>query len=131
MERAFAAGTVDEYLAALPDIQRSALESVRRVIRDAVPGATERIGYQIPMFEYHRHYLVGLSATEEGCCLHLMSPPLARQLAGPLAESLAGGELLGCTVHFSAQQPLSEETVRRVVGLRAAEVDASVFARAR
>jgi uncharacterized protein YdhG (YjbR/CyaY superfamily) len=127
MERGYPAGTVDEYLAALPEMQRSALESVRRVIRDAVPEATERIGYQIPMFEYHRHYLVGLSVSDDECCLHLMSPPLARQLAGPLAE----GELLGCTVHFSPEQPLSEETVRRIVALRTAEVDASVFARSR
>ncbi|WP_411700972.1 iron chaperone [Conyzicola sp.] len=127
MERGYPAGTVDEYLAALPEIQRSALESVRRMIRAAAPGVTERLGYQIPMFEYHRNYLLGLSVADGDCCLHLMSPPLARQLAGPLAE----GELLGCTVHFAAERPLSEETVRRIVGLRTAEIDASVFARSR
>jgi uncharacterized protein YdhG (YjbR/CyaY superfamily) len=120
MERGYPAGTVDEYLAAVPEEQRAVLESMRRVILDAIPGGSERIGYEIPMFEYHRRGLVGLSVAQHYCSLHLMSPPLARQLAGTLAE----GDLVGCTVHFTADRPLSESTVRRIVRMRVAEVDA-------
>jgi uncharacterized protein YdhG (YjbR/CyaY superfamily) len=121
MERGYPAGTVDEYLAAVPEEQRAALESVRRVILDAIPDGSERIGYQIPMFEYHRRGLVGLSFADGYCCLHLMSPPLARAVAGFLDE----GELLVCTVHFTADRPLGEATVRRIVAMRVAEVDAA------
>jgi len=120
MERGYPPVTVDEYLAAVPEDQRSALEKIRRVILDAADGITERIGYQVPMFEYHRRGLVGLSVSQQYCCLHLMSPPLARELADALGE----GELVGCTVHFTADRPLSESTVRRIVRMRVAEVDA-------
>ena len=126
MERGFPAATVDEYFAALPEAQRKTLEPVRRVILSAIPGGSERISYQIPMFEYHRLGLVGLSVAQEFCSLHLMSPPLARELAGPLADALTEGELVGCTVHFTPERPLSAATVRRIVALRIAEVDARV-----
>jgi len=120
MERGFPASTVDEYFAAIPEAQRSVLGPIRRAILDAIPGGAERIGYQIPMFEYQRRGLVGLSVAQQYCSLHLMSPPLARELAGTLAE----GDLVGCTVHFTAERPLSEATVRRIVRMRVAEVDA-------
>ena len=120
MERGFSATTVDEYLAAVPEAQRSVLEPIRRWILAAIPGGSERIGYQIPMFEYQRRGLVGLSVAQQHCSLHLMSPPLARELHGTLAE----GDLVGCTVHFTAERPLSEATVRQIVRMRVAEVDA-------
>jgi uncharacterized protein YdhG (YjbR/CyaY superfamily) len=120
MERGYLAGTVDEYFAAIPEAQRSIIEPVRRAILDAIPGGAERIGYQIPMFEYQRRGLVGLSVAQQYCSLHLMSPPLARELADTLTE----GDLVGCTVHFTAERPLSEATVRRIVRMRVAEVDA-------
>jgi len=119
MERAYPATTVDEYFAAIPPAQRAALEPIRRWILAAIPGGSERIGYQIPMFEYQRRGVIGLSVTQETCALHLMSPPLARALAGTLAE----GELEGCTVHFTAERPLSEATVQRIVRMRLSEVD--------
>ena len=122
MERGYPAHTVDEYLAAIPDAQRAALAPIRRVILEAIPGAGEHIGYGIPIFDYRRRGLVGLSVAKEHCSLHLMSPPLARELAGTLSE----GDLVGCTVHFTPERPLSEATVRRIVRMRVAEVDASV-----
>lgn len=122
MERGFSAGTVDEYFAAIPEAQRSVLEPIRRWILAAIPGGSERIGYQIPMFDYQRRGLVGLSVAQQYCSLHLMSPPLARELQGALSE----GDLVGCTVHFTAERPLSEATVRQIVRMRVAEVDARV-----
>lgn len=40
--------TVDEYFAALPSDQAKELKKVRKVIRAAIPGATERIAYGMP-----------------------------------------------------------------------------------
>ena len=120
MERGYPAATVDDYLAAIPEAQRSALEPIRRWILAAIPGGSERIGYQIPMFEYQRRGLVGLSVAQQYCSLHLMSPPLARALKDQLTE----GDLVGATLHFTADDPISEETVRLIVARRIAEVDA-------
>jgi len=120
MERGYAATTVDEYLAAIPDDQRGALEPIRRVILDAIPDSAEHIGYGVPIFDYRRRGLVGLSVAKEYCSLHLMSPPLARELAPSITE----GDLVGATLHFTPDNPLSEETVRLIVARRVAEVNA-------
>jgi uncharacterized protein YdhG (YjbR/CyaY superfamily) len=124
MERGYPAHTVDEYLAAIPDAQRAALAPIRRVILEAIPGAGEHIGYGIPIFDYRRRGLVGLSVAKEHCSLHLMSPPLARELKGLLAE----GDLEGATLHFTPEAPLSETTVRLIVQRRIAEIDAPLMA---
>src|SRR2546430_11395858 len=44
------AKTIDEYLAALSDDKRSALERLRKTIRSAAPKAEECISYQLPAF---------------------------------------------------------------------------------
>jgi uncharacterized protein YdhG (YjbR/CyaY superfamily) len=120
MERGFAASTVEEYLAAVPPEQRAAIDAVRQVILAAVPGCSEHIGYGVPIFDYGKRGLVGLSVAENYCSLHLMSPPLARQLKTQITE----GDLVGATLHFTPDEPLSEGTVRLIVERRMAEVDA-------
>ena len=45
-----AVASIEEYIAALPEEQRAALEELRRTIRAVAPGATEAISYQIPSF---------------------------------------------------------------------------------
>lgn len=127
MEPGYVAKTVEEYLAAIPEAQRAALEPIRLVIMDAIPDSAEHIGYGVPIFDYRRHSLVGLSVAEEFCSLHLMSPPLARELK----EALDEGELVGATLYFTPDSPLSEATVRLIVAKRIAEIEAREFAKAR
>ncbi|MGW4480920.1 iron chaperone [Rhodococcus triatomae] len=40
--------SVDEYIASFPDETREVLGLIRRTLHEAVPGAAERISYQIP-----------------------------------------------------------------------------------
>ena len=44
--------SVDDYLAALPEEPRVALEKLRKTIKAAAPGATETISYQMPTFKH-------------------------------------------------------------------------------
>ena len=120
MERGYDAHTVDEYFAAIPEEQRALLQPIRETILDAIPDSEEHIGYGVPIFDYRRHGLVGLSVAQDYCSLHLMSPPLARALKDQLTE----GDLVGATLHFTADDPISEATVRLIVARRIAEVDA-------
>ncbi|WP_175494575.1 iron chaperone [Herbiconiux ginsengi] len=122
MPRGYAAETVEEYLAAVPDEQRPALAAVRAALLAAIPDATEGISYQIPIFSYRGKGLLGLSAAQKHCSLHLMSPPLAKALEAEGA--LTEGRLSGATVQFPNDAPLSEATVRLIVERRIAEVDA-------
>jgi uncharacterized protein YdhG (YjbR/CyaY superfamily) len=43
---------VKDYLAAVPQDKRAALESLRTIVRDVAPGAEEVISYQMPAFRY-------------------------------------------------------------------------------
>lgn len=118
--RGYPADTVEEYLTVVPGQMGRALAAVREHIRAAIPGVTEKIAYGIPIFEYRGKGLVGLSAAQKHCSLHLMSPPAARALADQFSE----GRLVGVTLQFAADAPLSESTVRLIVAHRIAEVDA-------
>jgi uncharacterized protein YdhG (YjbR/CyaY superfamily) len=121
MPRGYAADSVEEYLAAVPAEQRSTLATVRAELLAAIPDATESISYQIPIFSYRGKGLLGLSAAQKHCSLHLMSPPLAEALkrSGELSE----GRLSGATLQFANDVPLGEATVRLIVERRIAEVD--------
>jgi uncharacterized protein YdhG (YjbR/CyaY superfamily) len=112
--------TVGDYLDSLPTASAAALRIVRGRILAEVPDATERVSYGIPIVSYRGHGLVGYSAATKHCSLHLMSPTLAKELAGTLDD----GTVDGATVHFPAGQPLSTETVRLIVVRRIAEADA-------
>ena len=53
--------TIDQYLAALGDDQRAALEKLRKDIRAAAPAVEECISYQIPAFRLDGKLLGGSS----------------------------------------------------------------------
>lgn len=116
----YPATTVEEYLDAVPTAQGAALRAVRDHFLAVVPDAEQVISYQVPTIKYRGAGLVALSVAKAHCSVHLMSPPLARALAGTLTE----GRLSGATLQFDAATPLSAETVRLVATRRMAEVDA-------
>ena len=54
--------TIDEYLAALSNEKRAALEKLRKAIKSAAPKAEECISYQIPTFRLNGRMLVSFAA---------------------------------------------------------------------
>jgi uncharacterized protein YdhG (YjbR/CyaY superfamily) len=64
--------TIDEYLAALSDDKRAALEKLRKIIRAAAPKAEECISYQLAAFR-RDGMLVAFGATANHCAFYLMS----------------------------------------------------------
>ncbi|MBO3083381.1 iron chaperone [Cellulomonas fengjieae] len=118
----YPASTVEEYLDAVPTAQGAALRTVRDRIVDVVPDAEQVISYQVPTIRYRGRGLIALSAATSHCSLHLMSPPVAVELADVLTE----GTLSGATLRFDADAPLSADTVRLIAQLRMAEVDAQL-----
>ncbi len=107
------ATTVDEYLAGVPGPERAALEHLRAVIRAAAPGAEETIGYQMPAYKYHGP-LVFFAAFPHHLSLYGVSRPLLEAFG----DDLAGFEVSGTTIHFTADHPLPDELVTRLVRAR-------------
>ncbi|HEX6368909.1 MAG TPA: DUF1801 domain-containing protein [Longimicrobium sp.] len=106
----------DEYLAALPDDKRSALEQLRRTIRAAAPRAEECISYSLPAFRQNGP-LVGYGATAKHCAFYLMSGSTVEAHR----DDLAGYDTSKGTIRFAADQPLPDALVHRLVQARIAE----------
>ncbi|MEJ7753891.1 MAG: DUF1801 domain-containing protein [Candidatus Limnocylindrales bacterium] len=78
------ATSVEDYLAALPDERRSAVQELRRTIRAAAPEATELISYQMPAFRSHGQFLVSYAAFKN----HYSLFPASESVVDGLGEEL-------------------------------------------
>jgi len=110
------AETVDDYLAAVPEDARAALEKLRKTIKAAAPKATEVISYQIPAYKHHG-LLVGFAALKDHCTFHIMSPDVTRAHAADLKEYRLGK----ASIRFPANKPLPAALVTKLVKARIAE----------
>ena len=117
--------TVDEYLAALPDEPRAALEQLRATIRAAAPEATETLSYKIPTFVHRGRLLLSYAAFKRHYSLFPASEVVRERLGQELAPYLAGKG----TIRVPADRPIPLDLVARVVAARIAEVEAAQRAR--
>ena len=108
--------TIDEYLAALSDDKRAALEKLRKTIRAAAPQAEECISYQLPAFRQNG-MLVGFGATANHCAFYLMSSTTVEAYK----DELKNYDTSKGTIRFQADRPLPATLVRKLVKARIAE----------
>jgi uncharacterized protein YdhG (YjbR/CyaY superfamily) len=108
--------TIDEYLAALNDEQRAALESLRRTIRAAAPRAEECISYGVPAFRLNGP-LVGFGARPNHCAFYLMSS----STISDHKDLLEGYDTSKGAIRFQPDKPLPAALVRKLVRARIAE----------
>ena len=107
--------TIDEYLAALSDDQRTALAKLRNVIRDAVPKAEECISYQVPAFRLDGRMLVAFGAAACHCAFYPGSSAIEAHKGELKAYDTSKG-----TIRFQADKPLPAVLVRKLVKARIA-----------
>ena len=110
------ARTIDEYMAALGDEQRTALERIRKLIHAAAPEAEECISYQLPAFRLNGP-LVAFGATATHCAFYPMSAPTV----AAHRKELEAWETSKGTIRFQPDHPLPAALVRRLVKARLAE----------
>jgi uncharacterized protein YdhG (YjbR/CyaY superfamily) len=109
--------THDEYLAALNDDRRAALQALRESIREAAPDVEECISYQIPAFRLDGKLLVGFGATAKHCAFYLMSSSIVDAYKKEIEDYDTGKG----TIRFDADNPLPAALVRKLVMARIAE----------
>jgi uncharacterized protein YdhG (YjbR/CyaY superfamily) len=107
--------TVDDYLAALPEEARATLEKLRKVIKAAVPMASEVISYQMPMYKHHG-MLVGFAAFKDHCSFFPGANPVATHKDELKAYQTSKG-----TIRFPIGKPLPAALVKKLVKTRVAE----------
>jgi uncharacterized protein YdhG (YjbR/CyaY superfamily) len=110
------AKTIDEYLAALSDDQRAALERLRKTIRAAAPSAEECISYGLPAFRLNG-VLVAFGARANHCAFY----PMSSSTVAAYKDELKVYETSTGTVRFQPDDPLPAALVRRMVKARIAE----------
>ena len=116
MEKRTPARTVDEYLAALPEDKRAALEKVRRAVREAAPEAEEVISYRMPGYRY-KGMLVYFAAFDN----HLSLFGAGKTLVKAFGKELEPFDVSGSTIRFSVEHPLPTALVRRMLRARVRE----------
>jgi uncharacterized protein YdhG (YjbR/CyaY superfamily) len=110
-------GGMDQYLAALPEGSRVALERIRKLIRAAAPEAIEMISYQMPAFRDHGRLLVAYGAFKDHCSLFPASTRVMEAHRDELEPYYAGKG----TIHFQADGPLPAALVTKLVKARIEE----------
>ena len=108
---------VDDYLAAVPEASRAALEALRRTIREVVPDATETISYQVPTFKYQNRPLVAYGATETGCTFYLMSTDVFNAFKSQVKDFKTGKG----SIRFEPDNPIPTDLVQQIVKARVSE----------
>ncbi|WP_414470174.1 iron chaperone [Methanobacterium sp. ACI-7] len=108
--------TVDDYLASVSKKDREVLENLRNTIKSAAPQSEEVISYGIPTYKY-KGPLVHFAAFKN----YLSFYGINKSLLDTFKDELKDYKISGTTVHFTAEKPLSEEFVRKIVKKRIEE----------
>jgi len=111
------AKTIDEYVAALSDDKRSALERLRKTIRAAAPRAEECISYQLPAFRLDGKVLVLFGASAS----HYAFYPGSGTAVEAHKDELERYKTSKGTIRFQPDKPLPASLVRKLVKYRIAE----------
>lgn len=107
-----------DYLAQLPPAQRKALETLRKQILAAAPGAEEHFGYGLPAFKYNGHPMLYIGAAKNHCALYGSVP------AG-FKERLKDFTVSKGTIQFTPEKPLPAALVKEIVKAKCAEIEVS------
>jgi uncharacterized protein YdhG (YjbR/CyaY superfamily) len=110
--------TVDDYLAALPEVPRAALEDVRATIRGVVPDGVEVIAYGIPTVRVAGKNLLSYAAFAKHCSLF----PASGEVMAALGDELAPYFAEKATLRFDPAAPLPRDLLERLLAVRLAEV---------
>jgi uncharacterized protein YdhG (YjbR/CyaY superfamily) len=112
--------TVSGYIAAQPPRSRKALQEMRSIIRNAVPGVTERISYRIPTFDLDGERLLYIAGFKE----HVGLYPVTRGMEAKHAKEVAKYRAGKGTLRFPLDTKLPAAFIRKLVRARAAELRA-------
>lgn len=107
--------TIDEYISQFPEDVQHILVKIRAVIREAAPGAVEKISYQIPAF-YLNGNLVWFAAHKR----HVGFYP-APSGTEAFNEELAAYKAGKGSVQFPLAEPMPYELISKIVKFRVSE----------
>jgi uncharacterized protein YdhG (YjbR/CyaY superfamily) len=106
---------IDEYIAGFSPEVQAILEKIRLTIRQAAPGAQEKISYQMPTFTLNGN-LVHFAAFKH----HIGFYPVPTGIA-KFKKELSGYKTAKGSVQFPLDQPIPYGLISKIVKFRAKE----------
>lgn len=110
--------TIDEYLSALTDDKRAALEKLRKTIKAAAPKAEEGISYGLAAFRLDGKPLVAFGASANHCAFY----PMSSRTVAAHQDELEKYDTSKGTIRFQPEKPLPATLVRMLVKARIKEI---------
>lgn len=101
---------VEKYFESIEGPQKQELLRVRALIKKEVPGATEGIGYGMPVFKLNGKYVIGIAAFKNHMSLFPGSEPVAEFM-----DELGDHFQSKGTIQFTVDDPLSDEMIKKIV----------------
>ena len=111
------AETVSKYIASAPPRTRRALRQLRRVIRAAAPGITERISYSIPTFDLDGQYLLYIAAFTDHVSVYPVTAGMVAKHENEIAPYRSGKG----TLRFSLDAPVPLKLISKLARVRVEE----------
>lgn len=116
-----AMGEMQDYIAGLDGDERELVERIRARALELVPDATEGTSYGMPALRYRDSPLLSVMSAKDHIGLYPFSPAVVSAVEG----ELEGYSWSKGTIRFTAEHPLPDALVDRIVALRRDEIDAA------
>ena len=110
--------SIDEALSDLPQPDHDALQRIIDVARRVAPQASDGVSYGVPALKVAGKPLIGVSAAAH----HLSVFPFSPAAIDVVRTELDGFSVSKGTIRFTAEHPLPELLIERLVAARLAEI---------
>ena len=109
---------VDDYLATVPEPQKSTLEGMRATLAALLPDAEQGIAYGVPCFKVGGKGVAGFGFYKNHCTYFPMSGSITAELADDLKHYVTAKG----SIQFPTDEPLPDALVARLVEARQREI---------
>lgn len=105
---------VDEFLAAVPEPQRSTLQDLRTMLKKILPAGEEKIHYGVPAIQINGKSIAGYASAKKHCSYF----PHSGAVLDSMSDQLTKYEYSKGTLHFPVDKCLPITLVRKLVTAR-------------
>ena len=107
--------TIDDYIAAQPELSRAVLQRVRSIVGKALPRAEEVISYNIPAYKLQDEIILFFAAWKR----HYSVYPAGERLQGAFREELGRYQVTRGTIRFPLSEPVPANLIAAIAKFRA------------
>ncbi len=117
--------SIDDYLQTVEASKRAALERIRTLAREIVPGADEAIMYSMPTLKYQGKPFLGFLAHQH----HIGLYPYSGAVIETLKDQLGDYGLSKGAIRVPLDRPIPESTLRQIIDCRLEHIRATMEGR--